>query len=129
MTGFASHYGLGDEEAVAELIWYGKCIVKHRIAEIRLANPSAHFELIYQKLLQTALPAGSERSAICQFNCCLQLDLESGASFVHRFEHTLIEYEEQCQRLDRTYVYEQFLANSTTSIRPKSAQTSLLLDT
>ena len=53
---YQKHYGLSDEDAIAELEWYGRQLIRHRVGVIRKADPSSDFQAICQSLIDSASP-------------------------------------------------------------------------
>jgi hypothetical protein len=91
---YQRHYRLHDEIAIAELEWYGRRIIGHRIETIRQAQPDASFQAICDQLVASASPAGLVRTRYRNLHRCQQLDNEAGNSFVTRFEEAVMQYQE-----------------------------------
>ncbi|KMS64704.1 hypothetical protein BVRB_017540, partial [Beta vulgaris subsp. vulgaris] len=98
-----------DDAAIAELEWYGRQLIRHRIGAIRQAHPSAGFDEICNQRVVSASPAGLIRARYRDLHRCQQLETESGSSFVKRFEKAVMLYQEYAIT-DPDQLYETFIA-------------------
>jgi hypothetical protein len=129
ITQFQQYYQLSNAEAIAELQWYGGEKLESRLSLILAALPSATLPEICNELVRSIMPAGAAQMARRSFNCCRQLEHESGSSFIRRFQAALTEY----RRFDNPReqrLYDDFLSqlNSTYfgELRTDTAETGPL---
>ena len=95
---YQEFYQLPDDDAIAELQWYGGHYLDERLRLKVTTHPTATLQTICHQLVQACLPAGAAQIARRSFTGCRQLDRESGPSFISRFEASAAEF----RRLENT---------------------------